>query len=71
MKNHSKTITLTTITIKNPYKSSLTGVYTLDYESKGRGFESRRAHTRKTLENQRSQGFLLFVHNAVLGCFRQ
>ena len=30
----------------------------LDYESKGRGFESRRAHFPEALKNKRFRGFL-------------
>ena len=48
-KNHKKTITLTVGNPANAVISTITAFNRFDYESKGRGFESRRAHFPKSL----------------------
>ena len=47
----------------NPYESTLSADQKDDYESKGRGFESRRAHCPGIQENQGFQGFSLLFPN--------
>jgi len=49
----------------------LEGCKTLAYESKGRGFESRRAHFPGTLKIKGSGVFLCLEDSAVLGIFEQ
>ena len=43
----------------------LAEIFTIDYESKGRGFESRRAHFPKSFENKGFGDFLLHKNSAV------
>ena len=46
---------------ENTVESTFTEILRFDYESKGRGFESRRAHYPEVLENQGFRGFLMSV----------
>ena len=57
--NSYKTVILIRQTHTNPYKSTLSADQKDDYESKGRGFESRRAHFPGSQENQGSGDFSL------------